>query len=567
MALDFLSAGVTNPISWAFGLINGPWEGSIFKKETWESLMNGLRVTLTFGTALLILYEVRAKRLGENYSERTKRRIGIFLTTLGFLVYYDGFNANVRYDQYYHRHEFFHYYLGAKYDRELGYHRLYECALIAEGEFSPRGKAAITGREIRDLRVDLIKPVKDTYVLSDPNECKKHFTPEAWAAFKKDVSWVESVARGSYWENMLKDHGYNPPPVWTMDGKFFASFGTLSHEFCLALAAIDIALQLGCVLLIGWAFGWRIMTVATVFWGCNAPANFYWTGGAFMRMDYIFFLVAAVCLARKRRFGLAGAALTWSSLLRVFPVILFFGWGVMILIHLIRHRAFHPDHKRLIAGCAVAAGVLIPASIAVTGVDAYKEFAHHISVHKRTPLTNTMGLETVLEHDWEGRMRFTRDDNLDDPFEGWKNGRLGRFTKMKPVFLAVTGFVALWTVWALRRTKLLWAAVPMGLLLLMCLTNLTCYYYNVCMIAAALALQRPGIAPVMLVVSGASQILLRHYYWVDDKYTAQSYLWLLLGALILYSYSRPFSMQRLRAWLAGKPEPHDPPKLETAPAE
>ena len=36
-----------------------------------------------------------------------------------------------------------------------------------------------------------------------------------------------------------------------------------------------------------WAFGWRVMAVATVFWGCNAPANFYWTGGAFLRQDWI----------------------------------------------------------------------------------------------------------------------------------------------------------------------------------------------------------------------------------------------------------------------------------------
>ena len=34
--------------------------------------------------------------------------------------------------------------------------------------------------------------------------------------------------------------------------------------------------------------------IATVFWGCNAPANFYWTGGAFMRQDWFFFLVASL---------------------------------------------------------------------------------------------------------------------------------------------------------------------------------------------------------------------------------------------------------------------------------
>ena len=62
-------------------------------------------------------------------------------------------------------------------------------------------------------------------MVTDPSQCKKHFSAAKWEAFKKDVDWFWSTARGSYWENMMKDHGYNPPPVWTMTGKFFASFG------------------------------------------------------------------------------------------------------------------------------------------------------------------------------------------------------------------------------------------------------------------------------------------------------------------------------------------------------
>jgi hypothetical protein len=83
-----------------------------------------------------------------------------------------------------------------------------------------------------------------------------------------------------------------------------------------------------------WAFGWRIGALATVFWGCNAPANFYWTGGAFLRQDWFFLLVASLALARRRRFFLAGFALTWSALLRVFPMIFFGGWAIIMVFHL-----------------------------------------------------------------------------------------------------------------------------------------------------------------------------------------------------------------------------------------
>jgi len=192
----------------------------------------------------------------------------------------------------------------------------------------------------------------------------------------------------------------------------------------------------------------------------------------------------------------------------------------------------------------------------VAGPSAYSDFYHHtLKTHSKTPLTNTMGLETMIEHDWDGRMRFTRDDNMDDPFAGWKQGRLDRYKAMKPVFLAIGAGVFLWTAWALRRTKFLWVGIAVGPALVMSLTNLTCYYYSFFMVAAGLVVSRRPIGPALLVTSGASQILLDNYYWVDDKYNAQSWLFYALALLILFAYSRPFSVARLKAWWEGKPEP------------
>jgi hypothetical protein len=539
------------------------WQGPWFEKEAWEKFTKFVRLTLTFGGALLLIYEIRARRLRERVPERIRRRVAYVMTGMAFFVYFDFFNPNVRYEEYYHRHEFYHYYLGSKYSKEVGYVRLYECTAIAEIE-AGRG-ASVRKREIRDLRVNLIKPIEATYIVSDPDQCKKHFTASRWEEFKKDIDWFYRSVAGSYWEGMLKDHGYNPPPVWTMTGKFFGSFGPADDGYFKALAFIDIAFHAGAVLLFGWAFGWRAMAVATVFWGCNAPANFYWTGGAFLRMDWIFLLVASLCLARKRKFMLAGAALTWSALLRVFPGIFVLGWAIIVgfyLLDRIRDKMaghgpknlldyLHPDHRRLIGGCLVALGVLVPASIMVAGADSYQEFfSHTLKTHKNTPLTNTMGLETMIEHNWDGRMRFTRDDNMDDPFAGWKQGRLDRFQKMKPVFFGIIGFVALWTMWALRRTKLLWVGMALTVPLVISLTNLTCYYYSLFMVAAALVVARPQLGPALLVTSGVSQIMLYApygYYWVDDRFTAQSWLFYAMGLLLLFAYSRPFSIERLKS--------------------
>lgn len=549
------------------------WGNPIFAKEPWERFTKLLSVGLALGGALLLLYEIRARRMAVRIPERTRRRIAWVFAILAFFAFFDFFNPNTRYSEYYHRHEFYHYYLGSKYFREVGYHRLYECTLIAEVE---NGRLEqVKNREIRDLRVNLIKPVSQTYILTDPDQCKKHFTKERWETFRKEVDWFYRSAAGSYWEGMQKDHGYNPPPVWTMTGKLFGSFGTADDSFFKVLASIDVFLHAGIVLLFYWAFGWRTMAVATVFWGVNAPADFYWTGGAFLRQDWLFLLVAALCCARKRRFFLAGFALTWSALLRIFPGLFVLGWAIIIAIWTIqairsRKRApgdtakgllayVHPDHRRVILGCVTALATLVPASIAVTGADSYKAFYEHtLKTHQNTPLTNHMGLETMLVHNWEGRMRFGRDDNLDDPFQGWKQGRLERFQKMKPVFIAIVLTLFVWTVWALRRTRLLWVGMALSLPLVMSLTNLTCYYYSMFIVSAALVSVRPELGVPILMTSAIGKLLQWPpwgYYWVDDRWTAQSWLYFTLCVLLLWGYSRPFSMERLKAWWAGKPEP------------
>lgn len=575
------------------------WDGELFEKEQWRKVMVATRILLSVLGAVFLMYEVRARKMQVRLSLRFRKRIAIVLTALAFLTYFDFFNPNVRYVQYYHRHEFYHYYMGSKYFKELGYKRLYECTMVAEIDNGRR--SSVERRQVRDLSVNLIKKTQDTYILTDPAQCKKHFTKERWEAFRKDIDWFQKNAPGTYWENMQKDHGYNPPPVWTMTGKFFGSFAPASDHYFKILASMDVMLQLACVLLLYWAFGWRVMMVATIFWGTNRAADFYWTGGAFLRMDWIFFLVASVCCARKRKFVLAGGALMWSALLRVFPAVLFFGYGVIVLFEIIRRfrerssaqqayeeakalvktgkkkkrlkappkrgllALLHPDHQRLIAGALIAMGVLVPASMIVAGPDSYRAFAAHtLTVHGNTPLTNHMGIDAILTHTWNGRMRFTRDENLDDPFEVWKAGRLERKEHLKFVRFGIICLLMLWIAWALRRTKLLWVGPALSLVLVMALGDLTCYYYSMFMILAIVIRQRPPLGPALLAGSGASALLLwdsTGFYYVDDRFTVQAYLFLILALLSLYTYSRPFSMERLRAWWAGKPEPkpdHDP---------
>src|SRR5687768_7033191 len=96
------------------------WEGSLLSRDVFEAFTVWLSIALSLGAAGLLLLEHRARKLGHAYPERKARRIGIVLTVVGFLLYFDFFNPNTRYSNYYHRHELYHYYLGSKFFTEVG---------------------------------------------------------------------------------------------------------------------------------------------------------------------------------------------------------------------------------------------------------------------------------------------------------------------------------------------------------------------------------------------------------------------------------------------------------------
>ena len=52
-------------------------------------------------------------------------------------------------------------------------------------------------------------------------------------------------------------------------------------------------------LLAWWAFGWRTTCVALAVFATNFPSRFYWTGGAFLRWDWLFYFVGGICLVKK----------------------------------------------------------------------------------------------------------------------------------------------------------------------------------------------------------------------------------------------------------------------------
>ena len=251
--------------------------------------------------------------------------------SLSIALYFNAFKLG--YEKWYHRHDQYHYYMGAKYFPELGYDGLYSCTLIAEdelGRVEGRRRAAAVStsaearhgdRKIRDLGGDnLLIPAAE--VLDEPEECKGHFsTPQRWEAFKQDMQFFRIESDKEYWEGMQKDHGYNPPPVWTLCGRFCRrALMPASVGLPVFLASLDIFYRPRHVRAIAWAFGWRIFAVAAILWGCEGAADpYYWTGGAFLRQDWLFFLVLAACLRGSGTSRSAAASMVHAGLAAHLP--------------------------------------------------------------------------------------------------------------------------------------------------------------------------------------------------------------------------------------------------------
>lgn len=531
--------------------------------------------------AFSVFYERYRVGIRRPVSERWKRFVAITLALSALVSYFGVFR--IGYPKFYHRWDQYHYYMGAKYFRELGYDGLYRCAVIAEDEMGTisyddgehvylepgRGRRTLDLRrevrqpdkKIRDLGGDnLIKPAAPW--LEHPEICKDHFSAARWEEYKADVAFWRVVSEKGFWDDMLKDHGYNPPPVWTVGGYLFASAYPPGHQLSLpiigafnwaqALSMIDLIYGAAMFAAVFWAFGYRAFAVAAIVWGCEAAAPAFWTQGAFLRQDWLFWLVFSVCLAKKRYHALAGASLVYAALLRIFPGLVVFGWLAMAGHHLLKKRTLSRPQWRTLAGGTLAAVILIPASLKVAGPDAYQAFYHHtLQVHDRTPLTNHMGLRVLVSQKVffeipelgvgvgpsSGRMKYTRDNKLDDPFEVWKDKRNERYDQLRPVAWGITALTLAYFFWMMRRRTAMWMGPCLGVIFIILMSQLTNYYYVFLILLAPLTRVNRRLEVPLFGFALLSQIVFGIYNYNDDKYWVLTALSLALCYGVLWSFT------------------------------
>ena len=471
--------------------------------------------------ALLGLLVLLWRRFRPRQHPLLQDRLLFSLGVIALLTYFN-FGA-FHFPKFIHDWEWTHYYLGAKYFEELDYDKLYECIAVADSEAGLAKQVA--ARKLTNLRTNVLESTAE--ILAHPERCKAEFSAARWQNFEHDVGFFRDRQTSSRWEDLQTDHGYNATPVWNIAGSLLANTGAASRTQLYLLALLDPLYLLALVGLVVWAFGWRPAAIALLVLATQFPARFYWTGGSFLRWDWLFFTVAALCLLKKERPWLAGLSLGYAALLRIFPLLIFAGPLLAALPEWWRSRRLAGPWLRFFAGAALAAAILLPLGAVVGGgADVYRKFTENTLKHKETPLTNHMGLRTLVAYRPSEAGHLLHDGKATDPWLSWKKARLAAYLQAKPIYLALVLLFAALLAVAVRGREA-WIAAALGISFIPIGVELTCYYYAFLIGIALLHQKNNLVGPILLAVGAATQFvdwrpLQNMPAWRDEQYTLMS---------------------------------------------
>lgn len=406
------------------------------------------------------------------------RRVFIVLAVVSIAAWFNfGAFHSVRYPHY---HEMFHYMLGSKYFPELGYDGLYAASLESQRRRAPDYPWP---KEVRDLRKNVLLPGTDPSISLFQKEVAARFTPERWEAFGVDNDFFLQHASPGYVAGFRRDHGYNGTPAWTLIS------GTVSRivpftEWGVWAASLLDPLLLTIMFAVVWrTFGWAAACQAMVVFGLAFLSRFYWVGGSLLRHDWLVAATLGVCFLEQRRWTLAGLALGYATLARVFPAILLFGvaaWAIDAW-RLQRFRwSDRPDWAMRVAFAFV--GILaigfVVGGLTGRGFGVWQEFVDAISRHRSGWSTNRLGMLNTIVYAYDLLVRPLSDWSRTVSSAEWaartRAFHEGWWWVRAAAVAVILGLVALK---ARRGTKV--QAAVVGVAAIFALTEPSSYYFSV----------------------------------------------------------------------------------------
>ena len=277
-------------------------------------------------------------------------------------------------------HDFYHYYVGSKYFRELGFFDLYECSVVADQERRGRLDPDWSIRDLRTYRYHSVAALANR-----AQHCKSLFTMQRWKSFGKDVAVLSGWMPPTAWNAALKDKGYNATPVWTMFAARLSNLVPLdSAAGLLWLLSLDWLLTLAIFGAVGVAFGWRPALLVVVFWGVNYMSATGFVKGSLSRLDWLACLILALCLIKRGRYLPAGILAGLATSLRIFPGLFLVGLASKAIYTVIRTRSLPRHYLRFFAASLVTVGLLVGVTALTShGRERWVDFGTKITSHDR----------------------------------------------------------------------------------------------------------------------------------------------------------------------------------------
>ena len=495
-----------------------------------------IKIGLVGAAALLAVFSWFADRTNRKALRRVADGVLILLVVISVCAYFD-FGYFPKFGRFMNPHDTFHYYLGSKYSREVGYFNLYRAVVIADSENHGKHKRP----DVRNMEDYSFSSVES--IIHDADKYKAPFTEDRWKQFRKDTAYFEQLLGKSRWGTVVDDMGYNATPVWNMVGRFLTNRVSTGSPFGMGfLVSIDLVLIAAMILVVWRAFGWRTALWTLIFFcTCYCMAYTHIRGG-FMRLDWVCMLVMAVCMLKLGRYKTAGVLVGYAGMSRVFPLVFAFGVGVKfmwaiygawklnpqaVLRHRIKELALAPQMRKYIGFflvLGVVCGALMTMSIVDDGgLSHWREFSKKIAVHNGHIAPPRVGFKKVFLM------------NYNYPAGGMP-GLKQTMTDRKVLWWAIQGTILLVSIFLLRNVED-YESICYGYVPAYFLTTPTFYYHVMLVVALFLFLPKRALPSrtvgmvLMFLISIAVLMLNRT---MDFSFLLAFILSLILLGLVVY---------------------------------
>jgi hypothetical protein len=479
-----------------------------------------LKVLLTAATFVLLYLRYRKGKApaqsARTYPFRIKAMI-VLAVLFSFAVFHN--LGTFRGGTFVQVADMFHYYLGTKYFTEVGYSDLYNAVIVADTE---QGNELARLPFYTDLRT--YQNAQRATALEDAERVRGLFSDERWSAFKGDVTFFKAATgmpRSPGLMFLLMDHGYNGSPVSTL------ILGTLANVVPVTqlhvLAFLDVFLVIAMGALVFATFGFEMGALFSVYFCVNVLNPYDFISGCFLRYDWLFYAVVAVCLLERGRYASSAFFLALSAMIRIFPAALFYGMAVIIFKDVKATRALAPKLKRFILAAAVTGAALfsLPSLSLGSVLQPWQEFADKIAFHDNGVYVNHLGLRGIalFEPSHLSLERFVeayKSAETNDIVRHWQDVKEQELEQKRPALL-LAALVVLSCL-----TAIIWKrgseteAVLWPLMLVYAASYPAHYYYAFLCLFILLFFKRPNslaaFVPLSLLLALNAAILIADYF-------------------------------------------------------